>query len=115
MGIQIETWQVILERESPHQDTCSLLHRELYHDSPSYKKVISLFIPKAEYIAAIEASKELLWMKNFLKELSFKQEKYNLHYDNQNAIDLSKNATFHLRTKHIDVRYHWIRDALGNM
>jgi ATP-binding cassette subfamily B (MDR/TAP) protein 1 len=78
------------------------------------QKCIALSTTEAEYIAATDASKELLWMKNFLKELSVKQEKFTLHCDSQSAIDLSKNSTYHSRTKHIDVRYHWIRNALEN-
>ena len=35
-----------------------------------------------------------------------------MHCDNQSAIDLSKNTMYHARTKHIDVRYHWIRKAI---
>ena len=37
------------------------------------------------------------------------QDKYVIHCDSQSAIDLSKNATFHYRSKHIEVRHHWIR------
>ena len=37
-----------------------------------------------------------------------------LFCDNQSAIHLSKNASFHSRSKHIDVRYHWIRDVLNS-
>ena len=51
-------------------------------------------------------------MKKFLQKLGLKQEKYVLYCDSQSAIHLSKNFTFHLRSKHIDVRYHWIRDVL---
>ena len=47
-----------------------------------------------------------------LKELSIKQKKYNLHCDDQSGIDLSKNATYHSRIRHIDVHYDWIGDAL---
>ena len=39
------------------------------------------------------------------------QVEYVVYCDSQSAIDLSKNATYHSRTKHIEVRYHWIRDA----
>ena len=35
-----------------------------------------------------------------------------VHYDSQNAIDLSKTNMYHARTKHIDVRYHWIKMAI---
>ena len=67
---------------------------------------------EAEYIAITETSKELLWMKKFLQELGLQQEMYLLYCDSQSTIHLSKNPTFHSRSKHIDVRYHWIRDAL---
>ena len=67
---------------------------------------------EAEYIAITKASKELPWMKKFLQELSLQQERYLLYCDSQSVIHLSKNPTFHSRSKHIDVRYHWIRDAL---
>ena len=51
-------------------------------------------------------------MKKFLQELSFVQDKYLLFCDSQSVIHLGKNLTFHSRSKHIDVRYHWICDAL---
>jgi hypothetical protein len=70
------------------------------------------FVYQAEYIAITEVTKELLWMKKFLQELGLQQERYVLYCDNQSAIYLNKNLTFHSRFKHIDVRYHWIRDAL---
>ena len=78
------------------------------------QKYVALSTTEAEFIAATEASKELLWMKNFIRELGFKQEKYVLFCDSQSAIHLGKNVAFHTRSKHIDVRYHWIRDALNS-
>jgi transposase InsO family protein len=76
------------------------------------QKCVALSTTEAEYIAITEAAKELLWMKKFLQELGLQQERYVLYCDSQSAIHLSKNSTFHSRSKHIDVRYHWIRDAL---
>ena len=72
------------------------------------QKCVSLSTTDAEYTAAVEASNEVLWMKNFLQELGMKQENYNLFCDSQSAIHLAKNPSFHSRTKHIEVRYHWI-------
>ena len=37
-----------------------------------------------------------------------------VYYDSQSAIDSSKNSMYHSRTKHIDVRYHWIREQVEN-
>ena len=51
-------------------------------------------------------------MKTFFKKLGLKQDEYVVYCDSQIAINLSKNATYHSRTKHIEVIYHWIRDAL---
>ena len=72
------------------------------------QKCVSTSTTEAEYIAAVDAGKEVLWMKNFLQELGMKQEKYVLFCDSQSAIHLAKNSSYHSRTKHIDVRYHWI-------
>ena len=76
------------------------------------QKCVVLSTMEAEYIAVTEACKEVLWLKTFLHELGIKQERYVLYCDRQRASHLCKNPTFHSRSKHIDVRYHWIRDAL---
>ncbi|GJX70823.1 putative RNA-directed DNA polymerase [Tanacetum coccineum] len=76
------------------------------------QKCMALSTTEAEYMAATEACKELLWLKRFLQELGFKQQRYAVLCDNQSAIHLAKNSMFHKRTKHIDIRYHWIRDAI---
>ncbi|GKC61711.1 retrovirus-related pol polyprotein from transposon TNT 1-94, partial [Tanacetum coccineum] len=76
------------------------------------QKCVALSTTKAEYVAATEACKEILWLKRFLQELDFKQQRYAVLYDNQSTIYLTKNSMFHKRTKHIDIRYHWIRDAI---
>ena len=78
------------------------------------QKCVALSTTETEFIAATEASKELLWLKKFVNELGFVQDEYVLFCDNQSAIHLSKNASFHSRSKHIDVRYHWIRDVLNS-
>jgi ATP-binding cassette subfamily B (MDR/TAP) protein 1 len=72
------------------------------------QKCVLLSTTDAEYIAAVDACKEVLWMQNFLQELDMKQKKYTLYCDSQSAIHLAKNPSFHARTKHIEVRYHWI-------
>ena len=78
------------------------------------QKCVALSTTETEFIAATEASKELLWLNKFVNELGFDQDKYVLFCDNQSVIHLSKNASFHSRSKHIDVRYHWIRDVLNS-
>ena len=73
---------------------------------------MALSTTEVEYIAAIEACKGMLWMQRFLGDLGIKQEKYMLYCDSQSAIHLAKNPAFHSKSKHIDLRHHWIRQVL---
>ncbi|KAL8126521.1 hypothetical protein AgCh_013699 [Apium graveolens] len=76
------------------------------------QKCVALSTTESEYIAACEAGNELVWLKRFLRELGLKQDNFEFYCDSQSAIDLSKNATCHSRTKHINVRYHWLREQV---
>ena len=77
------------------------------------QKCIALSTIEVEYIALTEAGKEMLWMERFLQELGLKQDENVVNCDSQSAMELSKNVTYHCCTKHIDVRYHWIRDIVS--
>jgi hypothetical protein len=50
-------------------------------------------------------------MKRFLKELGLEQDKYLVYCGSQSVIHLAKNPSFHSKSKHIDIRYHWIQDV----
>lgn len=65
---------------------------------------------ESEYIAGSEAVKELVWLQRLIKDLDLNIEKPVLNLDNQRAIKLTKNPEFHKRTKHIEVRYLFIRE-----
>ncbi|GKC04925.1 hypothetical protein Tco_0996535 [Tanacetum coccineum] len=67
---------------------------------------------KAEYVAAAQASKEAVLLKMLLEELGHKQEKITLFCDNQSALYLAKNPTFHSKIKHIRVQYHFVREKV---
>ena len=75
------------------------------------QKSVALSNTEAEYMAAVEAGKELIWMRAFLTELGVEQVRFPLHCDSQSAIHLAKNAAYHSRTKHIQRRYHWLRES----
>jgi hypothetical protein len=66
----------------------------------------------AEYMAAVEAAKEALWLTGLVKKLGIQQGGVSLHCDSQSAIYLAKNQVYHARTKHIDVRFHKIRELV---
>jgi hypothetical protein len=74
---------------------------------------VALSSTEAEYMAAAAATKEAIWLKTFISELNFSEtHPITLHIDNQSAILLAKNSMFHERTKHIAIRYHFIREKL---
>ena len=57
-------------------------------------------------MAAVEASKEVLWLRELVETFSIIQDSVQVHCDNQSAIHLAKNHRYHKQMKHIDVRYH---------
>ena len=59
-----------------------------------------------------EAEKEAIWLQGLLRELGIGQEEITIFCDSQSAIQLAKNQVYHARTKHIDVRYHFIREII---
>ena len=73
---------------------------------------MALSTTEIEYVAAIEASKELIWLKRLMEELRKVQEDVKLWSDSHSAIHLAKNSAYHSRTKHIKLRYHFIRATL---
>jgi hypothetical protein len=75
------------------------------------QKSVALSSAEAEYMAASQASCEAIWLRKMLVGL-FGQEMSPtvIHCDNQSCIKLSENPVFHDRSKHIEIRYHFIRD-----
>ncbi|KAK0572833.1 hypothetical protein LWI29_037938 [Acer saccharum] len=76
------------------------------------QKIVTISTIEAEYVAVTESSKEMIWLQSLLTELRFDQVMNVLHSNNQSAIYLAKNSAFHSRTKHIDLRYHFIRSLI---
>ena len=75
--------------------------------------VIALSSTESEYIALCSATQEAVWLRVLLKSLNLPQKKPTIIYeDNQGAIALSKNPKDHSRTKHIDIKYHYTREAI---
>ncbi|MCO5600789.1 hypothetical protein L7F22_054904 [Adiantum nelumboides] len=67
---------------------------------------------EAEYVATSEACKEAIWLGRLVTDLGIKEETPMLHCDNQSAIQLARNAVYHSKTKHVDVKYHFIREMV---
>jgi hypothetical protein len=68
---------------------------------------------EAEYMAINKACKEAVWLKGLFAELCGDNSCIKLFYDSQSAIYLTKDQMFHERTKHIDIKYHYVRDVVA--
>ena len=79
------------------------------------QRMVTLSTTESEYVAASEATKEAIWFISLMSEIGHScASAINLFIDNQSAIRLIKNPEFHKRTKHIDVRFHFIRERQEN-
>jgi hypothetical protein len=77
------------------------------------QRVVAISSCEAEYMAATTAACQGIWLARLLGEmLNEKPVKPKLLVDNKSAISLSKNPVFHERSKHIDIRYHFIRECV---
>ncbi|WVZ75462.1 hypothetical protein U9M48_023512, partial [Paspalum notatum var. saurae] len=90
--------------------TCQLLGTSLVSWSSRKQASVSLSTTEAEYIAAGRCCSQLLWMKATLSDFGLKFGKIPLLVDSTSTISIAKNPVLHSRTKHIDVRFHFLRD-----
>ena len=75
---------------------------------------------ESEYMAAYAATQEVIWVRGFLSELGFEefnlstqQSPTTLWMDSKSAINMAENPVQHKRTKHIRVKYHWLREQVN--
>jgi hypothetical protein len=78
------------------------------------QKSVALSSCEAELYALCEAVKEIMWLSSFLTELGVQFELPILHCDNRGAIALAQNPVGHQRSKHINIRYYFVREAIAN-
>ncbi|GMF49085.1 unnamed protein product [Phytophthora fragariaefolia] len=77
----------------------------------TFQKTVALSSTKAEYMALSGCVKECIWMRRLLKDIGVDQVGVTVIYeDNEGAMALAKNVGYQARTKHIDIRYHFIRE-----
>lgn len=77
------------------------------------QSVVALSTTESEYIAATDAIKEAIWLRELTNELVSNDSIVVVYCDSQSVVYLSKNQTFHNRTKHIDIRYHFLRKVMS--
>jgi len=94
--------------------TCHLLGASLISWNSKKQACVALSIAEAEYIAAGSCCAQICWLKQQLSYFGLKGTKVPLFYDNTSAINLIKNPVHHFRTKHIEIRHHFIREQVSN-
>ena len=77
------------------------------------QSTIVMSMTEVEYMAVVEAAKEALWLTGLVKELGIQQGGVSLHCDSHSVIYLAKNQVYHARTKHIDMRFHKIKELVA--
>ncbi|KAK2389918.1 putative mitochondrial protein [Trifolium repens] len=93
---------------------CFFLGTNLISWFSKKQNCVALSTAEAEYIAVGSSCSQLVWMKQMLKEYDVEQDALTLYCDNMSAINISKNPIQHNKTKHIDIRHHFIRDLVEN-
>ena len=84
-----------------------------YELESSKQTCVALSSAEAEYVALATASQEAIWLQQLMGDLLNESiQETTILEDNQSAICLAKNQSIHGRTKHIDIKYHFIRDAV---
>ena len=74
---------------------------------------VALSTAEAEYVSASDASREAVWLRKLLSDLfDTSLEPVVIHCDNQSCIKISENPVFHDRSKHMEMRYHYVRDMV---
>jgi hypothetical protein len=77
------------------------------------QSVVAQSSAEAEYYAAVAAANEILWLKQLLYDVGYPQDTVEIFEDNQACIALTKNPEDHKRTKHVQVKYHVVRDYVN--
>src|SRR5882762_789552 len=74
---------------------------------------VALHTAEAEYAVAYSASCEALWLRKLLSDIfDLQLDATCIHCDNQSCVKLSENPVFHDKSKHIEIKYHYIRDMV---
>ncbi|GJR40304.1 retrovirus-related pol polyprotein from transposon TNT 1-94 [Tanacetum coccineum] len=91
---------------------CQILGGKLVCWSAKKQQSVAMSSAETEYVAAVGCCASILWMKSQLSDYDIHYKMVPIFCDNTSAIAISNNPVLHSRTKHIDIRYHFIRDHI---
>ena len=110
MGYSDSDWAGDIEDRKSTFRGCQFLGRSLVSWSSEKQNCVSLSTAESEYIAAGSCCPQLLWMKQTLKDYGIHLKQVPLYCDNESAIKIANNPVQHSKTKHIEIRHHFLRD-----
>ncbi|GJY71011.1 hypothetical protein Tco_0474714 [Tanacetum coccineum] len=90
---------------------CQFLGRRLISWQCKKQTSVATSITEAEYVAAANCYGQVLWIQNQMLDYGFNFMNTKIYIDNESTICIVKNPVFHSKTKHIEIRHHFIRDA----
>ena len=107
-------WAEAIDERHYTEDYIFFVTEDVVSWSSKRQNVIALFSCESEYYDLVEAKKEALWIRQLFTKLSQYDISTSAHLwmNNQSVKALSENSEFHRRIKHIDVRYHWVREKV---
>ncbi|KAJ9544346.1 hypothetical protein OSB04_024053 [Centaurea solstitialis] len=105
-----------LDRKST-SGSCQFLGDKLVSWTSKKQNCVSTSTAEAEYVAAASCCSQVLWMKTQLLDYGYKLKRVPIYCDSESAIAITSNPVQHSKTKHIDIRYHFIKDNVekGNI
>ncbi|XP_073271383.1 uncharacterized protein [Primulina huaijiensis] len=112
VGFSDADWAGDLDDRKSTSGGCFYLGNNLISWHSRKQNCVSLSTAESEYVAAGSGCTQLLWMNQMIEDYGLKSEPLVMYCDNSSAINISKNPVQHSRTKHIDIRHHFIRDLV---
>ncbi|GJX10274.1 hypothetical protein Tco_0200133 [Tanacetum coccineum] len=89
---------------------CQFLGRRLISWQCKKQTIVATSTIEAEYVAAASGYGQVLWIQNQLLDYGYNFINTKIYIDNNSAICIVKNSVYHSKTKHIEIRHHFIRD-----
>ncbi|GJT48338.1 putative ribonuclease H-like domain-containing protein [Tanacetum coccineum] len=90
---------------------CQFLGKRLISWQCKKQTIVANSTTEAEYVAAANCCGQVLWIQNQMLDYGFNFMNTKIHIDNESTICIMKNPVFHSKTKHIEIRHHFIRDS----
>ena len=112
-GFSDSDWEGSVQDQKSTSRLCFSMGSAMVSWSSRKQGSVALSTAEAEYVSASDASREAVWLRKLLSDLfDTSLEPVVIHCDNQSCIKISKNPVFHDHSKHMEMRYHYLRDMV---